>query len=182
MAEGQTSKLDFLAHHEAGHAAVAFSFGLRLAQVRIEPDDGSGGVTLTAEALQQRTDIQRVLIALAGGRAERHLDPSCVGQWKGSDLDEIRALNIVVARLHSRLQGRSQDYIDKIYERMKSRLADRCGLIVEERWPAIQRLAAELTSRANVTRWVEVTGKEAERALTGEDGQSHNRQNHMRAS
>ena len=39
MAEGRTSKLDFLAYHEAGHAAVAFSFGLRLEQVRIEPDD-----------------------------------------------------------------------------------------------------------------------------------------------
>jgi hypothetical protein len=168
MSEGQTSQLNFLAHHEAGHAAVAFSFGLRLEQVRIEPDDNSGGMTLTAEALQKRTDIQRVLIALAGARAERHLDPSCVGQWKGSDGDEVRALNIVVARLHSRLHGCSQDYIDKIYERMKSRLADRCGLIVEKRWPAIQRLAAELVSRVSVTRWVEVTGEEAEKVLTGE--------------
>jgi hypothetical protein len=52
---------------------------------------------------------------------------------------------------------------------MKSRLADRCALIVEERWPAIQRLAAELASRASVTRWVEITGEEAERVLTGED-------------
>jgi hypothetical protein len=116
-----------------------------------------------------RTHIQHVLIAMAGARAERHLDPSCVAQWKGSDEDEFWALKPVVGRLHSRLQGRSQDYIDKIYERMKSRLADRCALIVEERWPAIQRLAAELASRASVTRWVEITGEEAERVLTGED-------------
>ena len=169
MAEGHTSKLDFLAHHEAGHAAVAFSFGLRLDQVRIEPDDDSGGVTLTEEASQKRTDIQRVLIALAGARAERHLDPSGVGQWKWSDGDEVRELNIVVARLHSRLQGRSQDYIAKIYESMKTRLADRCALIVEERWPAIQRLAAELARRASITRWVEITGEEAERVLACED-------------
>ena len=27
MATGQTSKLDYLTHHEAGHAAVAFSLG-----------------------------------------------------------------------------------------------------------------------------------------------------------
>ena len=169
MAEGRTSKLDFLAYHEAGHAAVAFSFGLRLEQVRIEPDDDSGGMTLTAEALLKRTDIQRVLIALAGGIAERHLDPSCVGQRKGSDGDEVWALKTVVARLHTRLEGRSQDYIEKIYERMKSRLAERCALIVEERWPAIERLAAELASRARVSRWVEVTGEEAERVLAGED-------------
>jgi hypothetical protein len=169
MAELRASKLNFLAHHEASHAAVAFSFGLQLDQVRIEPEDDSGGVTLTAEALQKRTHIQHVLIAMAGARAERHLNPFCVGQWKGSDLDEVRALKLVAARLHSRLEGRSQDYIDKMYERMRSRLADRCALIVEERWPAIQRLAAVLASRANVTRWVEVTGEEAERALIGED-------------
>jgi hypothetical protein len=169
MVEGRTSKLDFLAHHEAGHAAVAFSFRLRLEQVRIEPDDDSGGMTLTAEALQKRTDIQRVLIAQAGGRAEQHLDPSCIGQRKGTDGDEVRALNIVVARLHSRFEGRSQNYIDKISERMQNRLADRCALIVRVRWPAIQRLAAELASRAGVTRWVEVTGEEAERVLAGED-------------
>jgi Peptidase M50B-like len=167
MTEGRTSKLDFLAHHEAGHAAVAFSFGLRLDQVRIEPDDDSGGVTLTDEALQKRTDIQRVLIAMAG--TKRYLDPSCVGQRKRSDGDEVWALKTVVARLHSRLEGRSQDYIDKICKRMKSGLADRCALIVEERWPAIQRLAAELASRASVTRWVEITGEEAERVLGGED-------------
>ena len=46
----ETSRFDFLAHHEAGHAAVAFSFGLRLEQVRIEPDDNSGGMTLTGGA------------------------------------------------------------------------------------------------------------------------------------
>ena len=58
--------------------------------------------------------------------------------------------------------------LQEIYERMKSRLADRCGFIVEKRWPAIQRLAAKLVSRASVTRWVEVTGEEAEKVLTGE--------------
>ena len=126
-------------------------------------------MTLTAEALLKRTDIQRVLIALAGAIAERHLDPSCVGQRKGSDGDEVWALKTVAARLHTGLEGRSADTWREIYERMKSRLAERCALIVEERWPAIERLAAELTSRARVSGWVEVTGEEAERVLAGED-------------
>jgi hypothetical protein len=37
MANGQTSKLEYLTHHEAGHAAVAFSFGLRLERVGASP-------------------------------------------------------------------------------------------------------------------------------------------------
>ena len=169
MGEGRVSKLDFLTHHEAGHAAVAVHFGLRLDQVRVEQDDNSGGVSLTEEALRKLTDIQRVLIALAGSIAERHLDPSGDGPWKGPDGDEAWALRTVVARLHSRLERRSQDYIDRILERMKNRLADRCALIVNERWPAIQRLAAELAHRASVTPWVELTGEEAESLLAGED-------------
>jgi hypothetical protein len=169
MGQGRISKLDFLTHHEAGHAAVAVHFGLRLDQVRIEQDDNSGGVSLTEEALWKRTDMERVLIALAGSIAERHLDPSGVGPRKGPDGDEAWALRIVVVRLHTRLECGSQDYIDSILERMKNRLADRCALIVKERWPAIQRLAAELARRASVTPWVELTGEEAERLLAGED-------------
>jgi hypothetical protein len=168
MGEGP-SKLDFLSHHEAGHAAVAFFFGLRLEQVRIEPDDGTGGVTLTEEAVQQRTDIQRVLIAMAGSAAECGLGPSWVGQRKGDDRDVVWAMKPVVARFNLRLQGRPRDYIDKIRKRMEDRLADRCARIVKEKWPAIQRLAAELARRASVTPWVELTGEEAERLLTDED-------------
>ena len=169
MGEGRISKLGFLTHHEAGHAAVAVYFGLRLDQVRVEQDDNSGGISLTEEALRKLTDIQRVLIALAGSIAERHLDPSGVGPRKGPDGDEAWALRTVVARLHSRLERRSQDYIDRILERMNNRLADRCAHIVNERWLAIQRLAAELAHRASVTPWVELTGEEAESLLAGED-------------
>ena len=169
MGEGRVSKLDFLTHHEAGHAAVAVHFGLRLDQVRVEQDDNSGGVSLTEEALRKRTDIQRVLIALAGSIAERHLDPSCAGRGKEDDGDVVWAMKPVVARLNLRLQRRPQTYIDRIRERMEDRLADRCARIVKEKWPAIQRLAAELARRASVTPWVELTGEEAERLLAGED-------------
>src|SRR5690242_6036079 len=112
MGEALSRKLDFLTHHEAGHAAVAVRFGLRLDQVRIEQDDNSGGVTLAEEALRNRTTIQHVLIALSGSIAERPLDPSGVGPRKGPDGDEAWALRAVAARLHSRLGRRSQNYID----------------------------------------------------------------------
>jgi Peptidase M50B-like len=166
---GLPSKLDFLTHHEAGHAAVAFFFGLGLELIRIELDDDSGGVTLTGDAVQKRTDIRRVLIAMAGATAERHLDPSCVDQGKASDGDVARAMKPVVARLKLRLRVRPQHYIDRVRKRMEDRLADRCARLVNARWPAIQRLAAELASRASVTPWVELTGEEAERHLAGED-------------
>ena len=42
MAKGPVSELEFLTHHEAAHAAVAFSFGLQLAPIRIDQYKDSG--------------------------------------------------------------------------------------------------------------------------------------------
>ena len=163
MATGQTSKLDYLTHHEAGHAAVAFFFGLHLERVWIDQPSDRGWTKLTEESLKRRTDLQHVLIALAGGRAEKHLDPSCVGQRTGSDEDEGRALTTLGECLRSHFEGRSDDYIDKMCDRVNYILAARCALIVRDNWPAIQRLAAVLARHASGTRLVELTGEEAER-------------------
>ena len=46
MVTGQVSKLEFLTHHEAAHAAVAFSFGLRLAPIHIDQYKDSGYMKL----------------------------------------------------------------------------------------------------------------------------------------
>jgi hypothetical protein len=170
MATGQTSKLDYLTHHEAGHAAVAFSFGLHLERVWIDQPSARGWTKLTEESLKRRTNLQHVLIALAGGRAEKHLDPSCVGQRTGSDEDEIYALNTIHKRFYDRLIGSPQPYFDKLCKRVNKRLARRCALIVEERWPAIRRLAALLARHASGTRLVELTGEEAEDVLAGDEG------------
>jgi hypothetical protein len=83
LAKRQTSKLDFTAHHEAGHAAVARALGFRLGPVRINEDTDSGDATFAYTTDRPPTDVQRVLIALAGGRAERRLDPSFVGKRLG---------------------------------------------------------------------------------------------------
>src|SRR6476646_606171 len=103
MATGQTSKLDYLSHHEAGHAAVAVSFGLHLERVWIDQPSERGWTKLTEESLKRRTDLQHVLIALAGGRAEKHLDLSCVGQRTAAEDDEIYALNTIHKRFYDRL-------------------------------------------------------------------------------
>ena len=170
MAKGHTSRLDYLTHHEAGHAAVAFSFGLRLERVWIDQPSDRGWTKLTKAASLQRTDMQHVLIALAGGRAGRLLVPSCVGQRTASDEDEIYALKTIHKRFYDRLIACPQPCFDGLCKRVNKRLARRCALIVEERWSAIQRLAVVLASCVTSARLVELTGEEAERVLTGENG------------
>jgi hypothetical protein len=158
-AKGQPSKLSYLAYHEAGHAAVAFSFGLHLEGVWIHPPSDRGITKLTNA--EQPTTLQHVLIALAGGRAEKRLDPS------GSDRiasieDEILALHAVSKCLRSHRKGRLDHYIDRLCDRTDSRLSRRCACIVDEHWIAIGRLAPMLAEH------LDLTGEEAEFLLSGE--------------
>ena len=114
--------------------------------------------------------MQHVLIALAGGRAEKHLDPSCVGQRTAPDEDEARALTTLGECLRSHFEGRPDGYIDKMCDRVNCILAARCAIIVRDNCPAIQRLAAVLARDASGTRLVELTGEEAEDVLAGDEG------------
>jgi len=150
-----TSEFDFLVYHEVGHAAVAFYFGLRLGPVRVKQDKGGDATS------DKGTDAQNVLIALAGGRAELVLDPSCVGERDGAAEDEVCAQNIIQEYVQSQRADELPDYLDKLCYRVSRRLAHRCEAIVREMWPAIQRLAAVLARKP------ELTGAEAERILAG---------------
>jgi len=161
VVKAQASKLDYLAHHEAGHAAVAFSFGLQLERVWIHPSSDRGNTELTKAAAEQRTTLQHVLIALAGGRAEKRLDPSGSDRI-GSIEDEILALNAISKCLRFQRQGRLDEYVDRLCDRTDSRLSRRCSFIVEERWMAILRLAPMLAEH------LDLTGEEAEMLLAGE--------------
>jgi len=164
MVTGQVSELEFLTHHEAAHAAVAFSFGLRLTPIHIDQYEDSGYMKLP-----ESTPIQDVLIWLAGGRAELVLDPSSSNTRVASALDEVFVRQTLAARLLRRSTP-SDERLEQLIWRMRRPLARRCSFMVQERWPAIQRLAAVLARRASGTRLVELTGEEAERVLTGEDG------------
>ena len=94
MVKGPISELKFLTHHEAAHAAVAFSFGLRLAPILIDQSKDSGYMKLP-----ESTPIQDVLIWLAGGRAELVLDPSSSNTRVASALDEVFVRQTLAARL-----------------------------------------------------------------------------------
>ena len=159
--EDRASDLDLLTHHEAGHAAVAVAMGFRLRAVQIDPHT-EDGVTQLAEG-EQTTRLQQAIILLAEARAELVLDPSSSMRRLSALADECQLLEIIEERPSYRLEHLPQNYIDRLCSRMDGQLAACCERLVRERWSAIQRLAAELARRP------ELTGEEAERALADED-------------
>jgi hypothetical protein len=154
------SDLDLLTHHEAGHAAVAhLSCGFRLRAVWIDRRTGTGKTYLADWA--QPTPVQTVVIALAGGQAELVLDPSSLVQRPSTIDDEILAQQLVERRPRVRLMHCHEEYADRICDKMDTRLAACSKRLVAQNWDAVQRLAAELSKRN------ELSGQEAERVLAG---------------
>jgi hypothetical protein len=151
------SKLDLLTYHEAGHAAVAFSFGLRLKAVRINQVDDK---TEPADG-QEPTSYQNVVMRLAGSRAEMVLDEDSLSHSTLNVEDEHLIETCLEECFAHRLQCHTPEEAGHIYSRVRDRLAYRCEGIVRDMWPAIQRLAAELAKRS------ELSGEEVERILAG---------------
>lgn len=145
------SSLDLLAHHEAGHAAVAHALGFRLKWVRIDTDADNGETALLEG--EEPSAFKHALILLAGGRAEHALDPGCLGRRLSTALDEARLTNILSDRLSQKYRGpfKDQHYVDGLSERMDERLAAHCARLVRDLWPAIQMLAAELREYHDLT-------------------------------
>ena len=163
MVKEPISELEFLTHHEAAHAAVAFSFGLRLAPIQIDKYKARGYMKLP-----ESTPIQDVLIWLAGGRAELVLDPSSSNTRVASALDEVFARQTLAARLLRRSTP-SDERLEQLIWRMRRPLARRCSFMVQERWPAIQRLATVLARCAIGARCFDLSGDIAEKVLAGEE-------------
>src|SRR5476649_934894 len=82
------SRFKLLTYHEAGHAAVAYSFGHRLEGVRINASTYDGLTTLAEQA--RPTRLQYVLILLAGGRAEAEFDPTSSSHSYAAAEDECK--------------------------------------------------------------------------------------------
>lgn len=134
--------LQLLAHHEAGHAAIARHFGIRIHDVRIFPSTDSGAVRISSA--EPVTPFQDAMIRLAGGRAEKQLDPEAL-TWRQSTLrDEVELANLIAARLDAKLPHRPIAYVDSLGDRVDHRLAGCCAGLVSLHWPAICRLAEAL--------------------------------------
>jgi hypothetical protein len=137
--------IDLLAHYEAGHAVMAHRFGLIVATVTIDPRTEDGATTLAQD--QKPSDLQKALILLAGGRAEKILDPASVGHRTAAARDQCQFNKVVIERLRKKLWRRAVEYVDRLEERIDQRLADRCERMLREDWPAVSRLASVLAER-----------------------------------
>jgi len=136
------SNLDLLAHHEAGHAAIAWSFGLRLQSVTINPAHDNGE-TKTSNA----TRLQHALILLASSRAEAVLDPGCLGRRISPAMGEAELDRTISEWLESELPHLQIEDSNKLAEAIDRRLARNCLRLVRLHWEVIQRLAHELAQK-----------------------------------
>jgi hypothetical protein len=150
MIEGQATELELLTHHEAGHAAIAQALGFRLRAVGINHLKANGGASLMPG--QEPSPYQTIMMLLAGSRAELVLDKDSLGHSTLGVEDEHRIVTILERRFAPRLLQRSPCYVDRLYDRIRQRLAARCEELVRRHWSGIARLAAE------IVRWNELTG------------------------
>jgi hypothetical protein len=150
------SDLELLAHHEAGHAAVAWALGVRLVSVRIDPQQDRG-----ATVSQWATPLRSALVTLAGGRAEKNLDPASSSRRIAAIKDEVWLLGELEARIFRRAPDLDQEEIDRRREAVDARLIRCCLRIVQFHWPSIRRLAAALIQHN------EIEGPRAEAILAG---------------
>ena len=108
---------------------------------------------------QEPSPYQTIMMLLAGSRAELMLDEDSLGHSTLGVEDEHRIVALLEGRFAARLLQRSPCYVDRLYDRIRQRLAARCEELVRRHWPSITRLAAELARRN------ELTGEQAERLL-----------------
>lgn len=120
-------------YHEAGHAVVAHLLGRRVTSVSAMSDDdlaaGRAGFTSYAPvdlSRARRATIERsIVIALAGGIAERLMDPAAPGE----DADDLARI-AVWSRLVSGVDP--------------TELRSRSEKLVREHWPAVEAVADAL--------------------------------------
>jgi hypothetical protein len=155
------SNLELLAHHEAGHAALAHFLGLKLHAVWIDAAKDSGA-TEVVESEETITPLQHALILLAGGRAEKKLDPNCLERRLSTALDETRLASLISVRLERKLLHRSVEHVDTLGERIDGRLAACCARLIHQHWVAIQRVADVLMTEHRLS------GSAAEALLSNE--------------
>jgi hypothetical protein len=152
-----TSSLELLAHHAAGHAALAHLFGLRIHEIWIDALSDNGATAL----IDKPSPMQHGLILLAGGRAEKVLNPGCLDGRISALSDEGKLITLLEGRLNGKLLHRPIEHVDAVAERMSRRLRACCEGLVRRQWLGIRRLAGTLMLRDKLA------GAEAEAFLSG---------------
>jgi hypothetical protein len=148
----RSKALGATAHHEAGHAVVAWDQRVGLRQISIVPDRGAAGRVHHApimgrynpewdESPQVRVRGERLIrVSLAGMIAQRKFNPRSVRHYHGAG-DHAKAADMIL-RLAE--QGEHADTYMKLLEIETRKIVDRW-------WELIGALATELMIRRRMT-------------------------------
>jgi hypothetical protein len=149
------SALAVSAHHEAGHAVVAWREKIAIRSISIVPDEATfgrvrhqnplSGIRLDCDGSNRaRLRAEKIIrMCLAGPAAQRKYRPrsSWVRGGSGDDGDFARALDLV-----TRISG-SAEHAAAYYKLLEIEARS----LVDLWWPQIQLLAAELLIRRKIT-------------------------------
>jgi ATP-dependent Zn protease len=134
-----------IAHHEAGHAIVAWALGLGIKEVRINEKGGYSDHVrqyddLVADHGQEEACIRKALVQRAGQAAQEHWR-SEVGSF-GCKHDRAGYLFFV-----SKLCGLNRENDTNV----RNQLVDQVNNLVNTHWPLIEALAKALLEQTELT-------------------------------
>jgi len=124
------------AHHEAGHAIVAYSFGWPILTATVSQGDGLLGY-VRVDAPDSTTALQAAAFKLAGLLAEAMLTD-------GTDTNEVGAWSSDLAAVHL-LAESAKD------ETLRTRAITLASATLKRRWPQVKQLATALIDRLTLT-------------------------------
>ena len=132
------------AHHEAGHAVIAYMLGCRVARVSVNEDSGATLVRWSGRG-EQRIERQ-ILTTLAGPYSQRRFAPrshwrsrSRTGFSSGYDFDNVTGL---IFGLHRK---------GKVAEKYWAYMEARAEELVDQHWPCIESVAKVLLKHGVIT-------------------------------
>jgi len=138
---GDSKRLDVVAHHEAGHAMIAYRLGIPVQEVSIQPTESSAGRVWYQQPLaeiirsgntsdERRIQMERcAMVCLAGREAQMRFD------FEGLQEDDYRVdLDLVIHALNN-FSNCEEEVLT--YERL---------LVVRTRWLFDQPMAWEMVT------------------------------------
>ena len=161
-----SSRLDIVAHHEAGHAVVAWMLGLKVEYVNIL-DGGAGAHTESATYLARDLDNETypaaiskdIIVALAGSYAQQRYRPQSAKRQPAEWEDDRQVATSLGCRAALVASGVERDQIDlamlnnlnpgqqEYAIHLFRQCGDRARELVADHWPVIVKFAQALLSR-----------------------------------
>jgi len=103
-----------IAHHEAGHAVIAYRFKHGLGSLTIRPNENAstlGSCSSEGEWQDGSRDREQIIVLYAGFAAERAYNPKADKQ--GAAGDELKAANLLQPGSESTLRARAEQLVQE---------------------------------------------------------------------